>query len=143
MTIQDYLNKIEALQRKKTKIAFLDDDDFEFCVQKINQSAESFFMLDDLLQKFSVIHINSDIVKLSANGLGLLFLEERESGNICFASSDELRPEYRQSFKLVDFLDYVYAFMHSLVYKESQKIIVPSEKDFFWKLAKIGSDLRK
>ncbi|MEN2487568.1 hypothetical protein AAYQ05_07185 [Flavobacterium sp. B11] len=144
MTIQDYLDKIESLQRERSKITFSDNDDLEFYVQKIQQSAESFCMLDDVLQKNSDrILLNNEAVKLFANRLGLLFLEEKESGNVCFANSEEVRPEYRQSFRLIDFLDYIYAFMHSVVYKETQKIIISSEKDFFWKLAKIGSDLSK
>ncbi|QLC65522.1 hypothetical protein LPB248_04215 [Flavobacterium sp. LPB0248] len=144
MTIQDYLDKIESLQREKTKITFSDNDDLEFYVQKILQNAESFFMLDDVLQKTSDrILLNNEALKLFANRLGLLFLEEKELGNVCFANSEEVRPEYRQSFKLIDFLDYIYAFMHSDVFVESQKIIITSETDLFWKLAKIGSSLRE
>lgn len=144
MIIQDYLDKIESLQRERSKIAFPNNDDLELYVQKIKQSAEFFFMLDDVLQKTSErILLNNKLVKLFADRLGLLFLEEKESGNVCFANSEEVRPEYRQSLRLIDFLDYIYAFMHSSVYKESEEIIFTSEATLFWKLVKIGSDLRK
>ncbi|WP_281631865.1 hypothetical protein [Flavobacterium luteolum] len=144
MTIQDYLDKIESLQREKTKITFSDNNDLELYVQKMQQSATSFFMLDDVLQKTSErILLNNEALKLFANRLGLLFLEEKESGNVCFANSEEVRPEYRQSFRLIDFLDYIYAFMHSMVYKETKKIIILSESVIFWKLVKIGSDLNR
>jgi len=144
MTIQDYLDKIESSQREKTKITFSDNNDLELYVQKMQQSATSFFMLDDVLQKTSErILLNNEALKLFANRLGLLFLEEKESEHVCFANSEEVRPEYRQSFRLIDFLDYIYAFMHSVLYKETQKIIISSESVVFWKLVKIGSDLNR
>ncbi|MFC4477823.1 hypothetical protein [Flavobacterium chungangensis] len=144
MTIQEYLNKIEALRQEKTTIAFQENVDLEFCVQKIQQSSpDASFIIDDLFQEISeIIFINKDVVKYFANHLGLLFLEEQESGNVCFANSEEVRAEYKQSFKLIDVLDYIYAFGHSTAFKESQKVIVPSEKDLFWKLVKIGLSLR-
>lgn len=118
----------------------------ELCIQKIkNKTTELSFTLTEIFQKSNSEKtiINKDILKRFSNHLGLLlFLEEQESGNICFANSDEVRPEYRQSFRLIDFLDYTYAFMHSLVYQESQKIIISSESVVFWKLVKIGLSLR-
>lgn len=146
MTIQEYLNGIEALQNEKSAIVSANDTDLEFCTQQIKQiNTEPSFAFDVLFQKpaSEIIIVNNDAIKIFADHVGLLFLEEKESGNVCFANSEEVRPEYRQSFKLIDFLDYVYAFMHSLVYKESQKVIVSSEAVLFWKLAEIGADLRK
>jgi hypothetical protein len=145
MTIQEYLHKIEALEREKTKITFPENDDMELCIQKIQQgSAQSYFMLDDLLEKTSgMVLINKNAIKQFANHLGLFFLEEQETGNVCFANNEEMRPEFRQSFRLIDLLDYIYTFMYSSIYRDSQKIIIPSEKDFFWELAKIGLSLRK
>mgnify|MGYP003583495161 CR=1 FL=1 len=144
MTIQEYLNKIEALRQEKTAITFQENVDLEFCVQKIQQSSpDASFIIDDLFQETSeIIFINKDVVKYFANHLGLLFLEEQESGNVCFANSDEVRSEYKQSFKLIDVLDYIYAFGHSTAFKESQKVILSSETVFFWKLVKIGLSLR-
>lgn len=45
-----------------------------------------------------------------AKGLDLVFVPEREAeGEVCFAGSAEVRPEYRQSFAPIDILDYIYA----------------------------------
>lgn len=145
MTIQEYLNKIKALQNEKSAIVSANDTDLEFCTQQIKQiNTEPSFSLDVLFQKptSEIIIVNDDVIKIFADHVGLLFLEEKESGNVCFANSEEVRPEYRQSFKVIDFLDYVYAFMHSTEYKESRKVIVSSEAALFWKLVKMGLDLK-
>ncbi|MGE8340007.1 hypothetical protein BSF41_25690 [Flavobacterium sp. ACN2] len=146
MTIQGYLDKIEVLQSEKNKTTFSDNADVELCIQKIkNKTTELSFTLTEIFQKSNSKKtiINKDILKRFSNHLGLLFLEEQESGNVCFANSDEVRSEYKQSFKLINMLDYIYAFGHSTAFKESQKIIITSETDLFWKLAKIGSSLRE
>ena len=145
MTIQEYLNKIEALQNEKSAIVSTNDSDLEFCIRQIKEiNTEPSFSFDVLFQKSTseIIIVNNDAIKIFADHLGLLFLEEKESGNICFSNSEEVRSEYRQSFKLIDFLDYVYAFMHSTVYKESKIIMISSETTLFWKLVKMGSDLK-
>lgn len=146
MTIQGYLDKIEVLQNEKNKIVYSDNADLELYIQKIkNETTELSFTLTEIFQKSNskTTIINKDVLKRFSNHLGLLFLEEQESGNVCFANSDEVRSEYKQSFKLIDVLNYIYAFAHSSAFKESQKIIITSETDLFWKLAKIGSGLRK
>lgn len=145
MTIQEYLNKIEALQNEKSAIVSTNDSDLEFCIRQIKEiNTEPSFSFDVLFQKSTseIIIVNNDAIKIFADHLGLLFLEEKESGNICFSNSEEVRSEYRQSFKLIDFLDYVYAFMHFTVYKESKIIMISSETTLFWKLVKMGSDLK-
>ncbi|MFB9109845.1 hypothetical protein [Flavobacterium gyeonganense] len=73
----------------------------------------------------------------------MLFSSEKEAGNVCFANSIELRPEFRQNFTAVELLDYVYAFAHSSFYKKSKKITMTSEADIFWKMVKIALCLRK
>jgi len=146
MTIQEYLDKIEALQGEKTKIVFSNNADLELCIQKIKSIDTNLsFSLNEILQKSDskMITVNKDVIKQFSDHLRLLFLEEQNSENVCFANSDEVRSEYRQSFKLIDLLDYVYAFAHSFAFKESERILLASETDFFWKLVKIGSSLRK
>jgi hypothetical protein len=93
-------------------------------------------------QILNQIAINSEIIAQFSNYSGLYFLEE-EGGNVCYAESNELRSEYRLSFKVIDFLDYIYAFEHSSIFKETEKIILPSDSDSFWKLVKIGQNIRK
>ncbi|WP_286966420.1 hypothetical protein, partial [Flavobacterium sp. UBA4854] len=103
------------------------------------------FTLDFLLNKQTQesTTVNTEVIKMFSDHLGLFFIGDQESENVCFANSIEVRPEYRQSFRLIDLLDYIYAFAHSYVFKESQKIMLTSETDSFWKLVKIGSRLRK
>lgn len=98
-------------------------------------------------------NLNPDIVKQIADGLGMTFTNEKETeSNVCFANSDEVRPEFRQSFAPIDLLDYIYAVLHSPSYREKYKeflkidfprVPAPPEKDTFWKLVKLGSELRQ
>ncbi|KAF2335067.1 hypothetical protein [Flavobacterium daemonense] len=145
MTIQEYLAKLDLFQKKKNGNAFFKNAELENFVLKISSdSTENYFMLDSFLKK-SVsgrIEINSQIIKQFSNHCGLLFLEE-ETGNVCYADSNEVRSEFRQSFRLFDFLDYTYAFANSSFYKETQKIIMPPNVDYFWNLVKIGNQIRK
>ncbi|MCV2487196.1 hypothetical protein OD917_19845 [Flavobacterium sp. SH_e] len=138
MTIQEYFSKIEALQNNKN--TFSANADLKLYIQKIQQNCiESSFMINSLFQESTV---NNTIIAKFSDHLKLLFLDEQESGNVCFANSDEIRSEYRQSFKLIDLLDYIYAFGHSSFYHKSQKIIITNETEVFWKLVKIGSTFR-
>ncbi|WP_289058232.1 hypothetical protein [uncultured Flavobacterium sp.] len=146
MIVQLYLNKIEVLQDEESKTAFSDFDDLELCTQKIKgHNSDLSFTLDFLLNKQTQesTTVNTEVIKMFSDHLGLFFIGDQESENVCFANSIEVRPEYRQSFRLIDLLDYIYAFAHSYVFKESQKIMLTSETDSFWKLVKIGSRLRK
>ncbi|WP_125719195.1 hypothetical protein [Flavobacterium ustbae] len=145
MIIEQYLNKIEALQSNKSTVVYSDNAHLEFYIQKIRQkSNESSFTLDIFLKKqiSETTTLNHEIRKLFENQLGLLFLE-KEFGNVCFAYSHEVRPEYRQNFRLIDVLDYIYAFAHSSVFVTSKKIMITSETDLFWDLVKIGESLRR
>ena len=146
MNISEYLNKIEALHEEKSRILQANRADLEFCIQKIKKSrAELTFSLDALWSKQNSENnvLNKDIINLFSDHLGLIFLEEQESGNVCFANSDEVRPEYRQTFRWIDLLDYIYAFAHSSVFKEYQKIILVSDTAIFWKMVEMGFSLRK
>jgi len=146
MIIKEYWNKIGALQNEESKIAFSNYDDLELYIQKIEEhNTKLSFPFDFLVNKKTSEKaiVNTEVIKKFSDHLGLLLLEEQESGNVCFANSSEVRPEYRQSFRLIDLLDYIYAFGHSTVFKESQKLMLTSETDLFWKLVKIGSSLRK
>lgn len=98
-------------------------------------------------------NLNPEIVKQIADGLGLTFTNEKETeSNVCFANSDELRPEFKQSFAPIDLLDYIYAVLHSPTYREKYKeflkidfprIPAPQDPGKFWKLVKLGSQLRQ
>jgi hypothetical protein len=144
MTIQEYSNIIINLSVEE-EVPQLSNDNLETTVSKILQdNSKIYFTLQDLFEEsVESVSLNSKIIKSFSDRLGLLFSSEKEAGNVCFANSIELRPEFRQNFTAVELLDYVYAFAHSSFYKEYQKIAIPSETDIFWKLVKIGASLSK
>ena len=92
------------------------------------------------------------IVDRIAKGLGLTFVSEKvEGGEVCFAESGEVSPAYRQSFALIDLLDYIYAVLHSSSYREKYKeflkmdfpgVPYPTDVEKFWKLVALGRELR-
>jgi len=142
MTIQEYSNKIINLSVEEKIPQLFDDTDLETTVSKIlKDNSNTYFTFQDLFEES--VSLNSKIIKSFSDRLGLLFLSEKEAGNVCFANSIELRPEFRQNFTAVELLDYVYAFAHSSFYKKSKKITMTSEADIFWKMVKIALCLRK
>ncbi len=147
MTIHQYLIKINLLQKGQSEKTIFDYSDLENLVLKISSNAsENYFTIDSFLQKSDSksITINSEIINQFSHYCSLIYLdEEEEGGNVCYADSNELRSEYRQSFILIDVLDYIYAFAHSSMYKETQKIVIPLGADSFWRLVKFGSSIRK
>ncbi len=98
-------------------------------------------------------NLNPDILQQITEGVGLQFVAEKETGNVCFANNnDELRDEYKQTFAPIDVLDYIYAVLHSPDYRDKYKEFlkidfprVPYPKDAatFWQLVKLGGALRQ
>lgn len=98
-------------------------------------------------------NLNPTIIKQIAEGLGLSFTNEKEKeGNVCFANSNELRPEFKQSFAPIDLLDYIYAVLHSSSYREKYneflkidfpRVPYPTDLTTFGKLSNLGSELRQ
>ena len=83
-------------------------------------------------------NLNEDIVKEIEEKLGLTFTNEKEINKNTFAP--------------IDILDYIYAVLHSPTYREKYKeflkidfprIPYPEDKDTFWKLVKLGGELRQ
>ncbi|WP_269235833.1 hypothetical protein [Flavobacterium flavigenum] len=144
MTIREYSKKINNLLAGEDVPQSSDDTDLETTVSKILDKPNIYFTLQDLSEgSVESIMLNNKIVKLFSDHVDLLFLSEKEAGNVCFANNTELRPEFRQNFTAVELADYVYAFAHSSFYKESRKVAITSETDLFCKLVKIGSCFRK
>ncbi len=82
--------------------------------------------------------MNADIVKEIEEKLGLTFTNEKE--------------ETEGTFAPIDILDYIYAVLHSLTYREKFKeflkiefprVPYPKDKDTFWQLVKLGRQLRE
>lgn len=98
-------------------------------------------------------NLNPEIVKQIAEGLGLTFTNEKETeGEVCFANSNEVRPEFKPSFAPIDLLDYIYAVLHSPTYREKYKeflkidfprVPYPNNAVTFWKLVALGGELRQ
>ncbi|MBC7523030.1 MAG: N-6 DNA methylase [Flavobacterium sp.] len=107
--------------------------------------------IDDI--NIRIPNLNTVIVKQIADGLGMTFTNEKEiESNVCFANSDEVRPEFKQSFAPIDLLDYIYAVLHSPTYREKYKeflkidfprVPLPTDADQFWKLVALGDELRQ
>lgn len=83
-------------------------------------------------------NLNATIVKQIAEKLGLTFTTEKETTENTFAP--------------IDLLDYIYAVLHSPIYREKYKeflkidfprVPYPKDKDTFWQLIKLGGQIRQ
>ena len=83
-------------------------------------------------------NLNAVIVKEIAEKIGLTFTNEKETTKDTFAP--------------IDILDYIYGVLHSPTYREKYKeflkidfprVPYPKDKDTFWKLVKLGSEIRQ
>lgn len=151
MTIQQYQDKIkEALSTSDNISKKSNHTDLDNLAMKISLDNNKFyFNLSDLEFKNDQQNEDSqEIMNQITNCLGLQFINEKETeGNICFINSNELRPEFRQSFTSTDLLDYCYAVLHSPINEFSEinsvRIPITSDSSVFWKLVNYGSELRK
>lgn len=157
MTIQQYQDKIKALCTTEGVCKNSDHTDFDNLVMEIsldnnkfdfNLSALFLELIDQQKQDSQEIILNPEIINQVVNCLGLLFINEKEpEGNVCFINSNELRPEFRQSFTSINLLDYCYAVLHSPINEFSEinsvRIPITSDSSVFWELVKLGGELRK
>ena len=99
------------------------------------------------------ISTRTNIIRQHVEKLGLTFLNENvtAASNVCFASCPEVRDEYKTTCTTTDLLNYIYALLHSSAYRESRQelfpigfhqITYPKESITFWKLVKLGSQIR-
>ena len=138
MTIQEYLSRINLLYGTGSFGRPTDEREFKAGVPR---------------QECIFPNLDPIILKQIAEGLGLDFTEEKETAsNVCFANSNELRPEYMQSFAPIDLEDYVYAVLHSSTYREKYKefskidfpgVPYPESLTKFQALTKWGAELRQ
>lgn len=82
-------------------------------------------------------NLNMDIIRIIEKQLGLIFTPEKQ--------------KTEETFAPIDVLDYIYAVLHSPKYRETYKeflkidfpkVPYPTDKAKFWKLVKLGSELR-
>ncbi|HSD08701.1 type ISP restriction/modification enzyme [Flavobacterium sp.] len=102
-------------------------------------------------QKF-IADLNPEVIEQIANILKLTFITKKDpQGNICLANNSEVRPEFRETFTLVDLQNYCIAILHSKISTENNqeflntdfnRIPIPTDSVAFWKLAQLGSELR-
>lgn len=99
--------------------------------------------------------INPEIKSQVSKKTGLAFVDEEETarpGEVCFAASPEVRPEFRSTFTSKDILHYAYAILYSSVYhrnfdsylkKGLEGIHITTDAILFWELVMLGSELKK
>lgn len=143
MTIYQYFQKVKDLSvsREIRKVSN-QENSIENMISNCN---EKYFDFLTFYEAYSNSE-NPEIINDIANQLDLLFINENDrEGNICFANSKDLRPEFKQSFTVLDLLDYSYAVLNSVKYYKSdnnKEIPIPLQSDIFWQLVQIGSNLR-
>ncbi|MFW0737083.1 type ISP restriction/modification enzyme [Flavobacterium sp. T12S277] len=150
MRIEDYLSKINNLHLVEHRVGLAVNAELEELILKIAlENSQSYFTLEMLFQKTdnNSMALNPETFQFIANGCGLLFIDEKETGNVCFADSQELRPEFKQSCTAIDVFDLSYAILHSSLYSQDLKvdelkIPIPQDVVVFWKLVQIGKELR-
>ena len=148
MTTSKYFRKLIALSDSENEY---EDSHLESSIVKITADMTgSFFNLAALFEKpvgDREAVINSKIIEQIANILGLLFVNQKgREGNVCFANNPDLRPEFRQSFTVLDLLDYSNAVLHSNTHRKGNtdflNIPISADVVLFWQLVQIGSNLR-
>ncbi len=97
--------------------------------------------------------LNHESINEFAKKINLDFLPIKENGNVCFANNnEELRDDFKQVFSTIDFLDYIYAVSFSITFKDKfpqklsadfPKIPFPKVSNGFWKLVKLGRQIRE
>lgn len=70
--------------------------------------------------------------------------QQTDRGEVCFAQNGEIRPQFRQCFTMLQFLDYGYACLHlyKSVVEAHSTLPVPSNELIFWELSGLGESLR-
>ena len=96
---------------------------------------------------------NHESIVAFSKKINLDFVLKKENGNVCFANNnDELRDDFKQVFDTTDFLNYIYAVSFTAIFKEKfqkffttdfPKIPFPKVDDDFWKLVKLGREMRE
>ena len=103
-----------------------------------DQDDKNVFSQESLTENGRKPNLNMEIVNQIAEKIGLQFTPEKE--------------ETEGTFAPIDILDYIYAVLHSPTYREKYKeflkidfprVPYPKDKNTFWKLVKLGSELRQ
>ncbi len=99
-----------------------------------------------------IAHLEPEVLRRVEEELKLTYVIENSEGNVCMANNSEVRDEYRDVFNTEDLQNYLYAVLHSSVnctkYRntlnpEIFQIPFPSDQEQFWKLVRLGAQLRQ
>jgi len=98
-----------------------------------------------------VLRSHSQSLREFEKRLGLVHEPGSQEGNLCHAANPEVRWEYRNSFTGDHILAYIHAVLHAKVHAHHLKksleddimLPYPINPDHFWKLVKIGMELRQ
>ena len=157
MTIPQYLDMIKLFCVTEN-IKKSSDVQLNYLVEEILlNSNKCYFNLSDFFREQSEYiqkisdkdkKVNNHSIKQIEDHLNLTFVSDNDTmGNVCFANSNEMRPEFRQTFTMIDVLDYYYAILHSETFNEFSRnydigIPITSDSKIFWKLVEIGKKIR-
>lgn len=157
MTIPQYLDMIKLFCVTEN-IKKSSDVQLNYLVEEILlNSNKCYFNLSDFFREQSEYiqkisdkdkKVNNHSIKQIEDHLNLTFVSDNDTmGNVCFANSNEMRPEFRQTFTIIDVLDYCYAILHSETFDEFSRnedigIPITSDSKIFWKLVEIGKKIR-
>jgi len=97
--------------------------------------------------RVSIPVIPDEIIEIFSEKLGLLYIPESTAeGRVCFAASPDVRPEYKDTFALVDLQDYVLGFIQEkgeCINSNAITVAYPINPSVFWQSVKLGRSIRE
>jgi hypothetical protein len=141
MTTQQYVKRIYEAGKASNLNVEMEKFALKFPTDKKQVQFRILSLLQNLKQ--DEVSLNHEIIAKIEKHLNLIFVEEEIESNVCFANSDELRAAFKQSFRLIDLLDYSYAFVHLAIYKQYLTVLVLSDLALFWQMVQKGAVMRK
>jgi hypothetical protein len=109
--------------------------------------------MDGFFDWSATSHITDEMMRCFENSIGIELSKEApvQHPNLCYIESEEVRDEYRTTFTQSDILNYIYAMQHSSSQTKSEMVLpgvngtipYPKNSITFWKLAKLGKELRQ
>tara|TARA_R110001592_G_scaffold16998_7_gene72115 strand:+ start:2610 stop:2957 length:348 start_codon:yes stop_codon:yes gene_type:complete len=94
--------------------------------------------IDFYLTYMSSPVIESLVAYLLKIGLTLKVDNPDSGSNVCFAESEELRSEFRNSYTSTDLVNYIYADLNNAEQSDLMKITFPKSTAEFWALVAQG-----
>lgn len=92
------------------------------------------------------MEVNPQLLKEISKRLGLLYIAEKEGGNVCFVTeNEELRDEYKIGFVIEDIYHYTYGrwtVVQEVDEHSTENICIPypDDQDTFWHYVNLGKE---